>query len=122
MQAQRWAAQFAAANSMPRIFLGPDAACKADPPVNQSAPAASAASLYFPAAAAANRSVFFHSGGAPKSVREVYDWAMQQPGGSAATAPAVTPAPATDTSTPLLRAANDCRRQQYRRVPCWRAS
>ena len=26
--------------------------------------------------------MFFHEGGAPKSVREVYDWAMKQPGGA----------------------------------------
>ncbi len=71
-------------------FLGADAACKLIR-ANQSAPATSAAAL-FPQAANANRSVFFHAGGAPKSVREVYDWAMQQPGASApveASAPAV---------------------------------
>jgi hypothetical protein len=59
-------------------FLGPDAACKlirlvgADPSTD--------AAAQFPQAAAANKSVFFHSDGAPKSVREVYDWAMRQPG------------------------------------------
>ena len=31
-------------------------------------------------AAASNKSVFFHQGGAPKSVRKVYDWAMKQTG------------------------------------------
>jgi Transglycosylase SLT domain len=60
-------------------FLGPDAACKlirlvgSDPSTN--------AAAQFPQAAAANKSVFFHADGAPKSVREVYDWAMRQPGG-----------------------------------------
>ena len=59
-------------------FLGPDAACKLIR-ANQSEPGASAASL-FPQAAGANHSVFFKAGGAAKSVREVYDWTMQQPG------------------------------------------
>jgi hypothetical protein len=60
-------------------FLGPHAAVKliklanSDPGV--SAPAE------FPHAAAANKAVFFHTDGSAKSVREVYDWAMQQPGG-----------------------------------------
>ncbi|HUE63420.1 MAG TPA: transglycosylase SLT domain-containing protein [Rhizomicrobium sp.] len=59
-------------------FLGPDAACKlirlagSDPSVN--------AVAQFPQAAAANKTVFFHADGAPKSVREVYDWALAQPG------------------------------------------
>jgi hypothetical protein len=60
-------------------FLGPDAACKliklagSDPGTN--------AAAQFPQAASANKSVFFHADGAPKSVREVYDWALRQPGG-----------------------------------------
>jgi hypothetical protein len=61
-------------------FLGPDAACKLIR-LAGSEPGASAAAQ-FPQAAAANKSVFFHEGGAPKSVREVYDWALRQPGGS----------------------------------------
>jgi Transglycosylase SLT domain len=61
-------------------FLGADAACKLIKLVG-SAPGASAAAQ-FPQAAAANKSVFFHEGGAPKSVREVYDWALRQPGGA----------------------------------------
>jgi len=36
----------------------------------------------FPQAAAANKSVFFHDDGSPKSVREVYNWALRQPGGA----------------------------------------
>jgi hypothetical protein len=68
-------------------FLGPEGACKLIK-ASQSAPAASAAGL-FPLAASANRAVFFHADGTAKSVREIYDWAMQQPGGrSVATAPA----------------------------------
>ena len=61
-------------------FLGPDAACKLIK-LAGSDPGASAAAQ-FPQAAAANKSVFFHADGAPKSVREVYDWALRQPGGS----------------------------------------
>ena len=59
-------------------FLGPDAALKliklaaSDP--NTSAVA------QFPQAASANRTVFLHADGTPKSVREVYDWAVRQPG------------------------------------------
>lgn len=59
-------------------FLGPDAACKlirlagSDPSVS--------AAAEFPQAAATNKTVFFHSDGAPKSVREVYDWAIAAPG------------------------------------------
>jgi hypothetical protein len=60
-------------------FLGPEGACKLIK-ASQSAPAASAAGL-FPLAASANRAVFFHADGSAKSVREIYDWAMQQPGG-----------------------------------------
>lgn len=60
-------------------FLGPDAACKLIR-LAGSEPGASAAAQ-FPQAAAANKSVFFHADGNPKSVREVYDWALRQPGG-----------------------------------------
>ena len=75
-------------------FLGADAACKLIR-ASESTPGASAASL-FPQAASANRSVFFHEGGKPKSVREVYDWAMQQPGGSA---------PVSERAQPLTKPA-----------------
>jgi hypothetical protein len=60
-------------------FLGADAACRLIR-VNEIDPSASAAAL-FPKAAGANHSVFFHGNGAPKSVGEVYAWAMRQPGG-----------------------------------------
>ena len=60
-------------------FLGPHAAVKliklADSDPGLSAPAE------FPHAAAANRNVFFHADGSAKSVGEVYDWALRQPGG-----------------------------------------
>ena len=72
-------------------FLGPDAACKLIR-LAGSAPGASAAAE-FPQAAAANKSVFFRPDGNAKSVREVYDWALRQPGGSDTirTAPAHAP-------------------------------
>jgi len=75
-------------------FLGADAACKLIR-TSQSAPSANAAQI-FPQAASANRSVFFHADGTAKSVREVYDWAMQQPGSTAPLASApVDASPAT---------------------------
>jgi Transglycosylase SLT domain len=61
-------------------FLGADGACKLIR-ASQASPAASAAQL-FPDAANANRDVFFNANGGAKSVREVYDWTMRQPGGS----------------------------------------
>jgi len=82
-------------------FLGADAACKLIR-ANQSAPSTSAASL-FPQAAGANRSVFFHANGAPKSVREVYDWAMQQPG-AGARAPVMEAQAPVDKPSAALRA------------------
>ena len=79
-------------------FLGADAACKLIR-TSQSTPSASAAQI-FPQAAGANRSVFFHADGTAKSVREVYDWAMQQPG---STAPLAT-APAADATANVVAA------------------
>jgi hypothetical protein len=67
-------------------FLGADSACKLIR-ASQATPSANAAQI-FPQAAGANRNVFFHADGTAKSVREVYDWAMQQPGSSAALASA----------------------------------
>ena len=62
-------------------FLGSEGACKL---IRASIhePNTSAASL-LPAAAASNKSVFFHADGSAKSAREVYDWAMRQPGADA---------------------------------------
>jgi hypothetical protein len=84
-------------------FLGPDAACKLIR-TNQSDPNAKAASL-LPNAAASNKTVFFHADGSAKSVREVYDWAMQQPG---ADAPARVPetSSVTPTQTALYKVAD----------------
>jgi hypothetical protein len=74
-------------------FLGPDAACKLIR-LSESAPQLDAASQ-FPAAASANKSVFYRADGQSKSVREVYDWAMRQPGGEGtvriAALPDITP-------------------------------
>ena len=58
-------------------FLGPDAACRLLR-MNDTAPEASAAA-HFPQAASANRSVFYHADGTPKTVREVYAWATSRP-------------------------------------------
>jgi hypothetical protein len=74
-------------------FLGPEAACRLIRLVG-SDPSASAAAE-FPKAAAANETVFYHADGAPKSVRDVYNWAMRQPGGEGtvrvAALPDITP-------------------------------
>jgi hypothetical protein len=51
--------------------------------MSQSQPAASAPSA-FPQAASANKSVFYKPDGTPKSVREVYDWALKLPSGGRA--------------------------------------
>jgi hypothetical protein len=83
-------------------FLGPDAACKLIRG-NESQPAASAAAL-LPSAAGANKSVFFHADGSAKSVREVYDWTMQQPGAAAPTR--VGPVAAPEAHSAVFRAAN----------------
>lgn len=63
-------------------FLGPEAACKLIK-MSENQPAANAAGA-FPAAASANKSVFFKADGTPKSVRDVYDWALKQPSTSRA--------------------------------------
>ena len=74
-------------------FLGPGAACRLIQ-LNDSDPSASAAA-YFPKAAGANTSVFYHRDGTAKTVREVYQWTLRQPkvpastlAGLAAAAPA----------------------------------
>ena len=59
-------------------FLGPDAALKLIK-LATSDPDASAVAQ-FPQAASANKNVFLHADGTAKSVREVYDWAVRQPG------------------------------------------
>ncbi len=71
-------------------FLGPDAAAKLIK-LASSDPGASAVAQ-FPQAASANKSVFLHTDGTAKTVREVYDWAVRQPG-SAGTV-RIAPAPA----------------------------
>jgi len=72
-------------------FLGPDAACKLIR-LAGSEPGTSAAAQ-FPQAASANKSVFFHADGTAKSVREVYDWALRQPGGEGTVRVAADAAP-----------------------------
>jgi hypothetical protein len=76
-------------------FLGPDAAAKLIKLAGND-PSASAAAQ-FPQAAAANKSVFFHADGSAKSVREVYDWAVAQPGGEGTVRVAQAPQAAGET-------------------------
>jgi hypothetical protein len=82
-------------------FLGPDAACRLIRLVG-SDPSANAAAQ-FPQAASANRSVFFHADGSAKSVHEVYDWAMRQPGGEGTIRVAQLPAIAPSHESARLR-------------------
>ncbi len=86
-------------------FLGPDAACKL---IRLAAanPGASAAAQ-FPAAAAANKPVFFHADGTAKSVREVYDWALRQPGGADTVRAAPAPEPAPQSARVIAATAPD---------------
>jgi len=76
-------------------FLGPDAAAKLIKLAGND-PSTSAAAQ-FPQAAAANKSVFFHADGSAKSVREVYDWAVAQPGGEGTVRLAQAPQAAGET-------------------------
>lgn len=63
-------------------FLGPEAACRLIR-LNNAKPDSNAADA-FPEAAGANRNVFYNRDGSPKSVHEVYNWALKQPGGDGA--------------------------------------
>jgi hypothetical protein len=69
-------------------FLGPSAAAKLIQ-MSEAMPSACAADA-FPQAASANRNVFYRADGTPKSVREVYDWALKQPGARNARLPLQT--------------------------------
>jgi hypothetical protein len=69
-------------------FLGPDAACRLIR-MTGSTPQASAASV-FPQAASANKNVFYRADGTAKTVREVYDWALNQPAVGATQTPTAT--------------------------------
>lgn len=55
-------------------FLGPESACRLIQ-ASESAPATSAASL-FPQAASANKNIFYTQDGSPRTVRDVYNWAV----------------------------------------------
>ena len=91
-------------------FLGPGAACHLIA-LSGSNPQANAAQA-FPAAAEANRGVFYRADGSAKTVREVYDWALKQSGGSSATAVAAAEphapaaAPSIDWSAAALTQGN----------------
>jgi hypothetical protein len=80
-------------------FLGADSACKLVR-MNDAAPATSAASA-FPQAAGANKTVFYHQDGTPKTVREVYDWALNRPSVNVAAA-ASSGKPAAGAGTPVV--------------------
>ncbi len=93
-------------------FLSPDAATRLIR-LAEKDPGASAAAQ-FPQAASANKSVFYHGDGRAKSVREVYDWALRQPGAKdtvrVATLPDITPlaAPTPDKARAhVVTAQND---------------
>lgn len=102
-------------------FLGADAAAKLIK-LAGSDPAANAAQQ-FPQAAAANKSVFFHPDGSAKSVREVYHWAVAQPGGegtirlaqasdsAAAKAPAAAPEITEEVARAKVASAQDAQVQ-----------
>jgi hypothetical protein len=86
-------------------FLGTDAACKLIQ-MAASNPGANAAAQ-FPAAAAANKSVFFRADGTAKSVRDVYDWAMRQPGASDTVRTAAVVPPAAQSPMLVASTAQD---------------
>ena len=83
-------------------FLGPEQATKLIQ-LNQNNPGANAAAE-FPAAAGANRSVFYHANGSAKSVGEVYAWATKQ---SSASIPANDSAPSARNVSYNTSYAND---------------
>jgi hypothetical protein len=82
-------------------FLGPEAACRLIK-LSESEPQHSAPAC-FPQAANANRSVFYHADGSPKSVREVYEWALKEP----ARATGIEMASRSTTTSPTTSAAWD---------------
>lgn len=91
-------------------FLGPDAACKLIR-LAENNPQASAATA-FPQAAGANKHVFYRADGSAKSVREVYDWALRQPGDTGtvrvAALPDLTPQPKLEVvRAPVVTAQSD---------------
>lgn len=83
-------------------FLGPGAACHLIA-LNGNNPRANAAEA-FPAAAEANRGVFYHADGSAKTVHEVYDWTLKQSGGASAAAVTTmqSAAPAAPAAAPRI--------------------
>ena len=86
-------------------FLGADSAAKLIK-LAGSNPSASAAAQ-FPQAASANKTVFFHGDGTPKTAREVYDWALRQPGGEGTARVAQTPVVTQEAAVTKVVAAHD---------------
>jgi hypothetical protein len=85
-------------------FLGPDAACRLIR-MAESDPSASAAA-HFPQAASANKSVFYDPSGRPRSVGDVYNWALRQPGSDGSSRLA-TSAPDIKSAAVVSAAARD---------------
>ncbi|MBL6939109.1 MAG: lytic transglycosylase domain-containing protein [Alphaproteobacteria bacterium] len=79
-------------------FLGENEACRMIR-MAETQPTANAA-VAFPAAASANRPVFYHSDGTAKTVKEVYDWALRAPNASAVLPGAAPAKPAADPTPP----------------------
>jgi len=86
-------------------FLGPDAACKLIK-MNGKTPDASAAAA-FPAAADANKSVFYHADGSAKSVHEVYNWALRQPSGTLSLTKTMPKTPAKPSAATTVSPSGD---------------
>ena len=84
-------------------FLGSEGACRLIR-LNGSAPSSAAADA-FPQAAGANRNVFYHTDGTPKSVREVYVWAIGRP--EARSIPVATAVPAAAPSATVVTGENN---------------
>jgi len=86
-------------------FLGEGAAKKLLA-LNDSNPGAKA-DQFFPAAANANRNVFYHKDGSAKSVGEVYAWAVNMPNGAAAASAASGGAAMASVKSVLPQAVRD---------------
>lgn len=80
-------------------FLGPDQACRLIR-MAENQPNASAADA-FPAAARANRPVFFNKDGSERTAKEVYNWALHRPNASAALRDVAPTKPVTIETKPV---------------------
>jgi hypothetical protein len=85
-------------------FLGDNAACRLIR-MSENQPLSPAADA-FPAAAQANRRLFYHSDGTPKTAREVYDWATKQPNATQLSGAPAKPTKAI-ANAPVVMASSD---------------